>query len=218
MTTGRQKTRRHATKDIMSFADTVENVQKNVSPGDGFSGLEPGDLADHGSGTVLRHIDGAICRLAESGLDLDDARLCVRGGADVFVNPVGYPTPRDVTCWPVESEFWIRHEDAASLAGVAPEPIDNASPACFDLFKGPDGEVVVMATGAFRWGPELATFAADGTTMPAAGVLLHQPMPLGGEDDMAFHIVGHSAAGENDSAAIRWVGNVPRVRPRIRPQ
>lgn len=208
MTTRRSQARREAAEDATSFAHFVADARKKFAVGDGFADLEPGDLTDNGSGAVLRHLDGAICRLAERGLDPEDARLCVRGGADVFVNPAGHLTPREVTCWPVESEFWIRHEDAAVLAAVAPESLDSRSPACFDLFKSADGEVVVMATGGFHWGPELATFAVDGTTMPAVGVLLHEPMHIGGEDEMGFHIAGQDTAGESTAGAIRWRGRI----------
>ena len=214
MTSGRHHGRRPGDDDPTSFAQIVDDVRTSVAAGESFAALGPGDLTDDGSGVVLRHLDGAICRRTETGLDPGDARLCVRGGADVFVNPAGYPTPQDVTCWPVESEFWIRHDDAADLAAVAPVPLCKDPSPCFDLFKGPDGEVVVMATGAFRWGSELATFAADGTTMPAVGVLLHEPMFLGGEGELSFHIAVHGTAGDCSPETIRWVGSIPRIRPR----
>lgn len=194
------------------FADVVDEAHRTTQAGDGFADLGPGDLADHGSGTVLRHLDGALCRLAESDLEPDDARLCVRGGADVFVNPAGNATPGDVTCWPVESEFWIRNEHASSLAAAVPDPLDSTRAPSFDLFKGPDGEVVVMATGAFRWGPDLVTFATDGTTMPPTGVLLHEPLPFDGDDETALHVAGRTPGSGGGAETIRWVHRVRRFR------
>lgn len=214
MTSGRHHGRRPADGDPTSFAQIVDDVRTSVAAGENFAALGPGDLTDDGSGVALRHLDGAICRRTETGLDPDDARLCVRGGADVFVNPAGYSTPREVTCWPVESEFWIRHEDATDLAASAPVALCEGRPSCFDLFKGPDGEVVVMATGAFRWGSELSAFAEDGTTMPSTGVLLHEPMALGDDGEMAFRIASHPTSTERDPENVRWVRGIPRIRPR----
>lgn len=173
-----------------SFAGLTADASTHASPGDADGDLAPGDLVENGAHLYLRHLDGALCALREAGLTAEDARNCVRGGADVLLNPQSLSTPAGVTCWPCDSSFWLRHADAAALARTAPEPLDEDLPATFALFMGPDGEAVVMATGALAWGPTLRVLDHDGTTVPAAAVPLSPSFPTPGDGAEALHIVG----------------------------
>ncbi|WP_137771333.1 hypothetical protein [Brachybacterium sp. SGAir0954] len=173
-----------------SFAGLTVPASTHASPGDAYGDLAPGDLAENGAHLYLRHLDGALCALREAGLIAEDARNCVRGGADVLLNPQSLSTPAGVACWPCDSSFWLRHADAAALARTAPEPLDEDLPATFALFMGPDGEAVVMATGALSWGPTLRVLDHDGTTVPAAAVPLSPSFPTPGEGAEALHVVG----------------------------
>ena len=104
------------------------------------------------------------------------------------MNPQSVNSPAGATCWPCDSWFWIRHVDAAALARVAPEPLDEDRPATFSLFMGPDGEAVVMATGGLSWGPTLRVLDHDGTTVPAAAVPLSRSFPTAGDGAEALRI------------------------------
>jgi len=171
-----------------SFAGLTADASTHASPGDAYGDLAPGDLAENGAHLFLRHLDGALCALREAGLTPEDARNCVRGGADVFLNPLSRTSPAGATCRPCDSAFWLRHAEAAALARTAPEPLDEDLPATFALFMGPDGEAVVMATGALMWGPTLRVLDHDGTTVPAAAVPLSPSFPTPGDGAEALRI------------------------------
>ncbi|MCL6422599.1 hypothetical protein Bequi_04230 [Brachybacterium sp. JHP9] len=158
---------------------TSDPIRARAAPkravGDDGLPSQPGSFDD--TRARLRHLSGSVCVLKEQGLAAEDARACVKGGADVFVNPAGWNVPWGPTCWPHEMSFWIENETALPLAKSTLVPIEEADPIeCF-LYESEDGEFVLVITGGFTWGPTLRSFADDGTTMPADVILLH-PKPL----------------------------------------
>lgn len=119
----------------------------------------------------LRHLDGGICVIAETGLEPSDAATCVKGGADVLVNPGDYPWVVDDQRFSGEVQHWLRNAQARHLSEHVPMQGVGVSPMHLDLYKGLDGEVVLHLTGSVRWGEDLETYREDGTMRLPAGAL-----------------------------------------------
>lgn len=126
-------------------------------------GTCPGSFDGTENFLYLRHLDGGVCALVETGLDAEDARRCLVGGADIYVNPEGFCHPLQHQSYG-DVQYWIRHSDARDLMQMAPVIGGRLRGGCFpgriDLLKGLDGQVVLHIEGRVVWGDRICTYTA----------------------------------------------------------
>ncbi|WP_422114639.1 hypothetical protein [Brachybacterium sp. UNK5269] len=133
-----------------TFREQVGRVQQEIDPLARFSHMRPGEF-DGDEMEVLRHPSGDLLHLAEWNISLDDARKCVKAGADVYLNPGDYPWLVEGTIHSREEQRWLIGAEAGALDHAEPITGKNSAPIRISLYKADSGRIAIHLVGNFSW-------------------------------------------------------------------
>lgn len=148
-----------------TMREVLEEVRRNVDPLDKYAHMGPVDFNDDDM-TLVRHPNGELLHLAESELDLDDARNIVRAGADVYVNPesLARHQRRGASGGMGQSSAVRGYGNLQRLVGYSGRVMGAGHPACMDRGSGLGGVRPRGAGRAVLRGPD-----GDRRTGPRSG-------------------------------------------------
>lgn len=142
----------------------------------------PGEFISQDRNSLVR-LNGSVCRLLEDGIEPADAAACVKGGADIYVNPGQYEYAiSDGRADYGMTQYWLPNAVARRFRGV-PEVFERdgkrgrfrnymVPSGRFSLYESADGDFVLHVTGGVIWREELATMSLDETRIPEDAIIL----------------------------------------------
>ncbi|MCT1908419.1 hypothetical protein [Brachybacterium paraconglomeratum] len=145
-----KKRARRAREDSVPFSAMVDQVEQERPPGSGQTAIPPGSISG-GDMEFLRHTDGELLRPRESGLTLDDAKNCVRAGAEVYVNPDLVEFDVRGTGFHHSVQRWLSGKDVRQFMDVDYENADSRDLVEISLYAGESGRMLIHLAGHFRW-------------------------------------------------------------------
>lgn len=145
----RRRTRR-ARERSEPFAVTVELFEQDRPLESTHAAIARGSFGgeDHG---LLRHLDGELLKLKESGLTLEDAKNCVRAGAEVYVNPDFVEFDVRGTELRLSVQRWLSGDETLQFMEVDYENDTSKKSSEVSLYIGPSGRILIHLAGHFRW-------------------------------------------------------------------